>query len=78
MHTVCKSAQAYENKGGIFRGKSGDQHRERGGRREHGGSVRPGRLASASRREELMALSDQVGTFPREAKMGGRGFGQAG
>src|SRR2546425_8011664 len=73
-----KSAQAYENKGGIFRGKSGAKHRDRGGRREHGGSASSSTSATQGRRGGLVALSDKVGTFPREAKMGGRGSGQAG
>ena len=40
-----KSVQAYENKGGIFRGKSRDKHSDRGGYREHRGSARPNRRA---------------------------------
>ena len=56
-----KSAQAYENKGGIFRGKSGDEHRDRGAYREHGGGARRSRcataggLSTAGRREGTVA-----------------------
>src|SRR3989442_13078033 len=46
-----KSAEAYEYKGQIFRGKSGDKHKGRRDHRENGAGARPSRPAAAGRRE---------------------------